>query len=205
MEKQFIKVKVTEVHEFIAWVPAPDEETAMEMLRAGEDPDIEVATVSRELVSEEQLGRADANDCAQTRAMHHYLDSLRQPQPTPPPAEPVSSTQAADSTAVGTEKADSSATLDEQFKATLDKVDAAIAALHKRHDKGSEDWQGLLRETRREGSSMLDELFTLWNAALAGKHFTPRGNLICQEGIDAYENQLFSRLLELKKLQGECR
>jgi hypothetical protein len=75
MEEKFYKFKVAEVHEFYAWVPAPDAETAFALLQVGDDPRIELASIDRYFTREEHLGPVEQMDHAQTLAMHAYLDA----------------------------------------------------------------------------------------------------------------------------------
>lgn len=204
MEKRFIKIKVTEVHEYIAWVPAPDEETAMEMLRVGEDPDIETATVSRDFVSEVHMGRAGADDCAQTRAMYSYLDSLRQGTS----AEAAAPAAVDDDDAAPPTEVDETPTprttdevrvgsLDDQINVKLAQVDAAIARLRKARDKSSEAWMAAALDATRQASALLSQV-----QGLKGKVFTATGNVISQEGVMAAIRKVCRRIDKLKALGG---
>jgi hypothetical protein len=77
MEKQFYKFRITEVHEYYAWVPAPNAEVAAAILNDGDDPEIEIASIRRYITREDHLGPATLRDHQETLAMHAYLEAQK--------------------------------------------------------------------------------------------------------------------------------
>jgi hypothetical protein len=75
--QELYKFKITEIHEYYAWVPANSPEEAADLLSEGDDPGIETATIRRFVAEEYHLGPACPNDRGMTLSMHAYLNAQK--------------------------------------------------------------------------------------------------------------------------------
>jgi hypothetical protein len=201
MDKPFVKVQVTEVHEFYAWIPAEEAETALELFRQGEVPDVEIETVRREIVSESHLGRVDDYDRRMTQAMHAYLDSQRKEKNKLATKSAPQAKKVAEKKSQNERKALPGDTFDEQFNSQIDAIDSAIEQLENRNDRKSRGWKTLFTRTREKAASLHAQLAELYCDATIGRILTPRGNLLNPAGLVAFRDKLRTRGARLKALQ----
>jgi hypothetical protein len=70
------KFKVSEVHEYFAWVSAPDEDTALELLQDGVEDAYDTVTIRLDVEEMESLGRVGIEDFEKAEEAASWAEHL---------------------------------------------------------------------------------------------------------------------------------